>query len=71
MYKNIVTEVDAGVGIITLNREDRRNAFDDVTIQELVRAIGVMGRDEGVRVVVLSMSSPRPRPVRNPSASAP
>ena len=56
MYKNIVTEVDAGVGIITLNREDRRNAFDDVTIQELVRAIGVMGRDEGVRVVVLSSS---------------
>lgn len=54
MYKNIVTEVDEGVGIITLNRPDRHNSFDDVTIQELVRAIGVMGRDDQVRVVVLS-----------------
>jgi len=54
MYKNIVTEIDSGVGIITLNRADRHNAFDDVLIQELVRALGVMGRDESVRVVVLS-----------------
>jgi methylglutaconyl-CoA hydratase len=54
MFKNIITEVDEGVGIITLNRPDRHNAFDDVTIQELVRAIGVMGRDDSVRVVVLS-----------------
>jgi methylglutaconyl-CoA hydratase len=54
MYKNIVTEVDEGVGIITLNRPDRHNSFDDVTIQELVRAIGVMGREDRVRVVVLS-----------------
>jgi methylglutaconyl-CoA hydratase len=54
MYKNIITEVDEGVGIITLNRPDRHNSFDDVTIQELVRAIGVMGRDDAVRVVVLS-----------------
>lgn len=54
MYKNIVTEIDSGVGIITLNRADRHNAFDDVLIQELVRALGVMGRDDSVRVVVLS-----------------
>jgi methylglutaconyl-CoA hydratase len=54
MYKNIVTEIDSGVGIITLNRADRHNAFDDVLVQELVRALGVMGRDDSVRVVVLS-----------------
>jgi methylglutaconyl-CoA hydratase len=54
MYKNIVTEIDSGVGIITLNRADRHNAFDDVLVQELVRALGVMGRDDTVRVVVLS-----------------
>lgn len=54
MYKNIVTEIDGGVGIITLNRADRHNAFDDVLIQEMVRALGVMGRDDSVRVVVLS-----------------
>jgi len=29
MYKNIVTEIDSGVGIITLNRADRHNALDD------------------------------------------
>jgi len=54
MYKNIATEVDNGVGIITLNRADRHNAFDDVLIQELVRALGSMSRDDTVRVVVLS-----------------
>jgi methylglutaconyl-CoA hydratase len=54
MYKNIATEIDSGVGIITLDRADRHNAFDNVVLQELVRALGGMSRDSNVRVVVLS-----------------
>lgn len=54
MYKTIATEIDNGVGIITLDRADRHNAFDDVLLQELVRALGSMSRDNNVRVVVLS-----------------
>ncbi|NVN88916.1 MAG: enoyl-CoA hydratase/isomerase family protein, partial [Rhodopseudomonas sp.] len=54
MYENILTEIDAGVGIITLNRADRHNAFDDQTIIELIDALCVMDENPEVRVVVLS-----------------
>jgi methylglutaconyl-CoA hydratase len=54
MYQSILTEIDRGVGIITLNRADRHNAFDDVLIAELSEAIDIMGNEPGVRVVVIS-----------------
>lgn len=54
MYKNIVTEVDNGVGIITLNRPDRHNAFDGQTVGELIQALAGMAGDSTVRVVILS-----------------
>jgi methylglutaconyl-CoA hydratase len=54
MYKNIITEVDQGVGIITLNRPDRHNAFDSQTIGELIQSFAGMASDDAVRVVVLS-----------------
>jgi methylglutaconyl-CoA hydratase len=46
--------VDAGVGIVTLNRPDRHNAFDDQTIAELIDALAMMEADPDVRVVVIS-----------------
>jgi methylglutaconyl-CoA hydratase len=54
MYQTLLTEVDAGIGIITLNRPERRNAFDDVLVSELTQAIDAMAADAGVRVIVLS-----------------
>ncbi len=54
MYTNIVTEVDLGVGIITLNRPERHNAFDDALIAELSHAIDSMADDPAVRVLVIS-----------------
>ena len=54
MYTNIVTEVDLGVGIITLNRPERHNAFDDALIGELSDAIDRMAGDPAVRVLVIS-----------------
>ena len=54
MFHNILTETDGGLAILTLNRADRHNAFDNVLLQELVRALGSMSRDDSVRVVVLS-----------------
>jgi methylglutaconyl-CoA hydratase len=54
MYNNIRTETGGGVGIVTLNRADRHNAFDDQTILELIDALGEMEADPAVRVVVLS-----------------
>lgn len=53
-YQNILTEVDAGVGIVTLNRPERHNAFDDAMIAELSDAMAAMASDPGVRVIVIS-----------------
>lgn len=53
-YQNILTEVDAGVGIVTLNRPERHNAFDDAMIAELSDAMATMASDTDVRVVVIS-----------------
>ena len=54
MYNNIITETDLGVGIITLNRPERHNAFDDALIAELSDAIDRMAADPAVRVLVIS-----------------
>jgi methylglutaconyl-CoA hydratase len=54
MYNSIITELDLGIGIITLNRPERHNAFDDVLIAELSTAIGRMSADPAVRVLVIS-----------------
>jgi methylglutaconyl-CoA hydratase len=54
MYQNILTEIDAGVGIITLNRPERHNAFDDTMIAELAEIMFSMASDPAVRVVVIS-----------------
>jgi methylglutaconyl-CoA hydratase len=54
MYQNILTEIDTGVGIVTLNRPERHNAFDDTMIAELADAMQQMASDPGVRLVVIS-----------------
>jgi methylglutaconyl-CoA hydratase len=54
MAQNILTEVDNGVGIITLNRPERHNAFDDAMIAELARALEDMTQAPEVRVLVIS-----------------
>ena len=54
MYENILTEVSGGVGIITLNRPERHNAFDEALIGELSSAFAAMDQDPAVRVLVLS-----------------
>lgn len=52
----VLTEVDGGVGIVTLNRAERHNAFDDIVIGELTIALRDLALNAGVRVVVLSSS---------------
>ena len=54
MDQSILTEIDLGVGIITLNRPERHNAFDDALIAELSTAIDQMVVDPAVRVLVIS-----------------
>ena len=44
---------EAGVSEIVLNRPDKRNAFDDVIIQQLIKALEVTERDDQTRIVIL------------------
>ena len=56
--RNVLTEVDHGVGLITLNRPERGNALDGALIAELGAAITTMANWSEVRVVILSGLGP-------------
>jgi len=49
----LAVEIHGPVGLITLNRPERHNAFDDVLIEELTAALRAMEGDDSVRVLVL------------------
>jgi methylglutaconyl-CoA hydratase len=52
---NLLHSIDSrGVATLTLNRPERRNAFDDAIIAELADAFARVGADPAVRVVVLT-----------------
>ena len=53
-YEAIVIEIDGPVGIVTMNRAERHNAFDETLIAELTNALQALGADPAIRVVVLS-----------------
>jgi methylglutaconyl-CoA hydratase len=50
----VLTEIDGPVAIITLNRADKHNAFDDVLIADLTAHLEAVGQLVDIRVVVLS-----------------
>jgi methylglutaconyl-CoA hydratase len=54
MSNGLAIERQGPIGLITLNRPERHNAFDDVLIAELTEALRSMEAEDGVRVVVLS-----------------
>lgn len=54
MAAAVLSEVDGGIGVVTLNRPERHNSFDDVFIGELTAALTEVADDARVRVVVLS-----------------
>lgn len=55
----VLTEVtEEGVGIITLNRPERRNAIDGRLAEQLDVAVKAMAADDAVRVVVLTGAPP-------------
>lgn len=54
----VLVEVDGGVGRITLNRPERRNALSQSLIAELHSELERIGKDRRVRVIVLSAAGP-------------
>jgi methylglutaconyl-CoA hydratase len=54
MTTHIAIERQGPIGLVTLNRPDRHNAFDDALITELTEALRSMEAEDGIRCVVLS-----------------
>jgi methylglutaconyl-CoA hydratase len=51
---SLAIERQGPIGLITMTRAERHNAFDDVLIAELTEALRSMEAEDGIRLVVLS-----------------
>jgi methylglutaconyl-CoA hydratase len=54
MSESLALERQGPIGLLTMNRPERHNAFDDALIAEMTEALRALEADDGVRVVVLS-----------------
>jgi methylglutaconyl-CoA hydratase len=54
----LIVEKADGIGRVTLNRPELRNAFDDALISSLRKSLDDMGQDPSVRVVILAGNGP-------------
>lgn len=57
VYETILVERRGGVGLVTLNRPERRNAYTRQMGLELPRAFGEFEADEAVRAIVVTGAS--------------
>jgi methylglutaconyl-CoA hydratase len=53
-FKMLEVEIRNAIGIVTLNRPEVHNAFNETVIAELTAALNVLAADDGVRVVLLT-----------------
>jgi methylglutaconyl-CoA hydratase len=58
MSTALAIERQGPIGLLTFNRPERHNAFDDAIVAELTEALRSMEAEDGVRVVVLSGAGP-------------
>jgi enoyl-CoA hydratase/carnithine racemase len=53
-YEHVLVSTHAGLGTVTMNRPDRRNALSEVHLRELIDAFSRLGDDPEVRAIVLA-----------------
>jgi enoyl-CoA hydratase/carnithine racemase len=53
-YTDLLTEKKDHIGVITLNRPERMNAISAGMLDSLSRALVAMGRDDDIRVIVIT-----------------
>jgi len=53
-YQTVLFEIENSVALVTLNRPDVHNAFNDIMIRELIDVFGDIEKHQEVRVVVLT-----------------
>ena len=58
MSTALAIERQGPIGLITMNRAERHNAFDDAIITEMTESLRSMEAEDGIRVVVLSGAGP-------------
>ena len=57
-YQTLEIHREGYLATVMLNRPEVRNAFNETTIAELTQVFGVLGEDEGIRVIVLAANGP-------------
>ena len=58
IYGNLSVESDAPIGVITLNRPERRNALSLELMEELIDCLRTLGRSSEIRAIILAASGP-------------
>ncbi|OQW32927.1 MAG: hypothetical protein A4E19_06140 [Nitrospira sp. SG-bin1] len=53
-FTSILVESNTGCARVTLNRPDRRNAFDALMVEELCKAFRTLGQDHSLRTITLA-----------------
>jgi enoyl-CoA hydratase len=53
-YRNVLSDVKGQVAIVTVNRPDKLNALNKLTIEELKEIFSMLNADEKIRVVILT-----------------
>lgn len=54
MYKNILTEINGRIAVITINRPEFANAINGDTVMEITDAVNTFGKDDSVGSVVIT-----------------
>jgi enoyl-CoA hydratase/carnithine racemase len=57
-YRYLTVDTDAGIATVTLTRAEKRNALSLEVMRELIGALGALGADRAVRVVILRGEGP-------------
>ena len=57
-YRHILISRDADLGIVTMNRPERRNALSEAHMRELTEALRVLGERADVRAIVIAAAGP-------------
>jgi enoyl-CoA hydratase/carnithine racemase len=54
----VLVSVDGDLGVVTMNRPERRNALSESHIRDLIDAVGRLGADPAVRAIVIAANGP-------------
>jgi len=57
-YEHILLSTHGGLGTVTMNRPERRNALSEAHMRELLDAFTRLGDDEDVRAIILAANGP-------------